>query len=84
MKWREKPTFQKIVVILAIVCGVAHFTLEILALLDVCQIHGAVSRVCFGTSWLCLGVLYTEKKISILYYIVAALWFLSGVLRIIV
>ena len=84
MKWSEKTTFQKILFVLAILCGVAHITLTTLEIFDIYLIHGVVSRALFGIFFLLLGVQYPSKKISILYYIVAALWFLSGVLRIII
>ena len=84
MKWNEKTTRQKILFILAIVCGLLHTILAILEIFDVYLIYGVVSRVLFGIFWLCLGIQHTEKKMSLLYYILAALWFLSSVLRIIV
>lgn len=81
MKWSQMPTPKKVLAVLGFVCALAYLTLESLRLLDVCQLHGAISRICFGTSWLCLGILYSGKKISILHYIVAALWFLAGALH---
>lgn len=84
MKWNEKTTLQKILFVLAIVCGVAHIILSILEIFDIHLIRGVASRVLFGIFWLFLGFQYPSKKIAILYYILAALWFLSGILYIIV
>ena len=83
MKWGQLPIVKKVLLILSFACMLVYLTLEILALLDVWQTHGAVSKMCFGVAWLGLGIVHTKKKLSILYYIAGALWLLMGALYLI-
>ena len=82
MKWREMSIFHKILAIMGIACAVAYVVFEMLALCDIWKIHEAIPRICFGLSWICSATLHKNKGIAVFYYLLAAIWILSGLVRI--
>ena len=76
MKWNEMTTARKAVFVVGWICGIAYLVLSIFELTNLPTIPKAAWNPLFGIYWLCQGINLKSRKHKIMYYIIAAAWFL--------
>lgn len=89
MKWNEMTTIRKVVCVVGWICGISYlilsfFDLIILSFFDLTNlptIPKAALCPLFGIYWLCMGINLKSRKLAIMYYILAAAWFLLSLLH---
>ena len=81
MKWNEMTTVRKVVCVVGWVCGISYFVLSFFDLIDLPAIPKVALYPLFGICWLCMGINLKSKKLAIMYYILAAAWFLLSLLH---
>ena len=79
MKWSERLSFEKAVLVLGCVCLMASAVLAILDLLAVFECT-YLTTLLFGVHDLSMAVTEKRKNMKILYYVVAAILITLGVL----
>ena len=82
MKWNEMTMVQRVIYVIGLISGFSYLFLSALDLFDLLPISKGVLFPLFSVFWLNLGMIQKVKKIAILYYIIAAGYFVLSLLYI--
>ncbi len=81
MKWNEMTTVRKAVCVVGCICGISYLVLSFFDLTNLPTIPKAALFPLFGIYWLCMGINLKSRKLAIVFYIIAAAWFLLSLLH---
>ncbi len=64
MKWNEMSTFQRVLHVISLVCGLIYLALFILSIADILPgvYEYALPQALFGCAWLCQAIILWETR----------------------